>query len=40
MAETRKKPQEDVGTRIGGEGLVIDEWVRHSHVIFPPFQCL
>ncbi|XP_057527740.1 vesicle-associated protein 4-2-like isoform X2 [Amaranthus tricolor] len=26
MAETRKKPQEDVGTRIGGEGLVIDEW--------------
>lgn len=24
--DTRKKPQEDVGPRIGGEGLVIDEW--------------
>lgn len=24
--ETRRKPQEDAGPRIGGEGLVIDEW--------------
>jgi hypothetical protein len=25
--EARKKPPEDVGPRIVGEGLVIDEWV-------------
>ena len=28
--ESRKKPPEDTGPRIVGEGLVIDEWVRHS----------
>lgn len=27
--EARKKPPEDTGPRIVGEGLVIDEWVRH-----------
>lgn len=26
--EARKKPPEDNGPRIVGEGLVIDEWVR------------
>lgn len=26
--EARKKPPEDTGPRIVGEGLVIDEWVR------------
>jgi hypothetical protein len=26
--EARKKPSEDSGPRIVGEGLVIDEWVR------------
>jgi hypothetical protein len=29
--EARKKPPEDVGPRIVGEGLVIDEWV---HFLF------
>lgn len=28
--EARKKPPEDTGPRIVGEGLVIDEWVSHS----------
>lgn len=28
--DSRKKPQEEAGPRIVGEGLVIDEWVRHS----------
>ena len=28
--EAQKKPPEDTGPRIVGEGLVIDEWVRHS----------
>ena len=27
--EARKKPPEDTGPRIVGEGLVIDEWVRN-----------
>lgn len=27
--EARKKPPEDTGPRIVGEGLVIDEWVMH-----------
>lgn len=27
--EARKKPPEDTGPRIVGEGLVIDEWVSH-----------
>jgi hypothetical protein len=26
--EARKKPPEDAGPRVVGEGLVIDEWVR------------
>jgi len=26
--EARKKPAEDAGPKIIGEGLVIDEWVR------------
>ena len=28
--EARKKPPEDAGPRIVGEGLVIDEWVDQS----------
>lgn len=28
--EARKKPPEDTGPRVVGEGLVIDEWVRFS----------
>lgn len=28
--EARKKPPEDAGPRIIGEGLVIDEWVNFS----------
>lgn len=32
--ESRKKPPEEAGPRIVGEGLVIDEWVRHSTCIF------
>lgn len=28
--EARKKPQEETGPRIAGEGLVIDEWVRYT----------
>lgn len=28
--EARKKPSEEKGPRVAGEGLVIDEWVRHS----------
>lgn len=31
--EARKKPPEDTGPRIVGEGLVIDEWVRSGHRI-------
>ncbi|KAG5033301.1 hypothetical protein JHK82_016866 [Glycine max] len=27
--EARKKPPEETGPRVAGEGLVIDEWVRH-----------
>lgn len=27
--EARKKPAEDTGPKIIGEGLVIDEWVRY-----------
>ena len=27
--EARKKPPEETGPRIVGEGLVIDEWVMH-----------
>jgi hypothetical protein len=33
--EARKKPPEDNGTRIVGEGLVIDEWVGPR----PPCDC-
>lgn len=32
--EARKKPPEDTGPRIVGEGLVIDEWV---YLVFPVF---
>jgi hypothetical protein len=32
--EARKKPPEDAGPRIVGEGLVIDEWVRLSSFNF------
>jgi len=28
--EVRKKPPEEKGPQVAGEGLVIDEWVRHS----------
>lgn len=35
--EARKKPREETGPRIAGEGLVIDEWVRHIFHIFLPF---
>lgn len=28
--EARKKPAEDAGPKIIGEGLVIDEWVSHQ----------
>lgn len=28
--EARKKPPEDTGPRVVGEGLVIDEWVNNS----------
>ena len=28
--EARKKPPPEIGPRVGGEGLVIDEWVRIS----------
>ena len=34
--EARKKPPEDAGPRIIGEGLVIDEWVRHFSIPFSP----
>lgn len=30
--EVRKKPPEDTGPKIVGEGLVIDEWVIHLHL--------
>lgn len=29
--EARKKPPEEAGPRVAGEGLVIDEWVRNLH---------
>jgi hypothetical protein len=33
--EARKKPPEETGgPRVAGEGLVIDEWVRHCISIF------
>lgn len=32
--EARKKPPEDAGPRIVGEGLVIDEWVSLSSFNF------
>jgi len=36
--EARKKPQEETGPRVAGEGLVIDEWVRHvNHFFFLSF---
>lgn len=36
--EARKKPPEETGPRVAGEGLVIDEWVRHiNHVFFSHF---
>lgn len=44
--ESRKKPPEDTGTRIVGEGLVIDEWVNHficlqsSYPAIPFYSCL
>jgi hypothetical protein len=31
--EARKKPPEDSGPRIVGEGLVIDEWVRSHYSV-------
>lgn len=33
--EARKKPLEETGPRVAGEGLVIDEWVRY--IFFSPF---
>lgn len=35
--EARKKPPEDAGPRIVGEGLVIDEWVTEPFVITGSF---
>ena len=37
--EARKKPPEETGPRLAGEGLVIDEWVRHTflHSFSPQF---
>ena len=35
--EARKKPPEDAGPRIIGEGLVIDEWVSCQVLCFPNF---
>lgn len=32
--ESRKKPPEETGPRVAGEGLVIDEWVRHLFLTF------
>lgn len=32
--EARKKPPEETGPRVAGEGLVIDEWVRHINQVF------
>jgi len=32
--EARKKPPEETGPRVAGEGLVIDEWVRHVNYVF------
>jgi hypothetical protein len=37
--EARKKPPEDAGPRIIGEGLVIDEWVSYQVVDFPTSPC-
>jgi hypothetical protein len=37
--EARKKPPEDAGPRIIGEGLVIDEWVSCQVLCFPNFPC-
>jgi hypothetical protein len=37
--EARKKPPEDAGPRIIGEGLVIDEWVSCPVLCFPNFPC-
>lgn len=31
--ETRKKPPEDTGPKVVGDGLVIDEWVRAIIII-------
>lgn len=35
--EARKKPPEETGPRVAGEGLVIDEWVRHVNNVFLSF---
>lgn len=35
--EARKKPPEETGPRVAGEGLVIDEWVRHCIHFFSSF---
>lgn len=32
--EARKKPAEDAGPKIIGEGLVIDEWVSYLYMAF------
>lgn len=35
--EARKKPPEDAGPKIIGEGLVIDEWVSLCRLIYNEF---
>lgn len=35
--EARKKPPEETGPRVAGEGLVIDEWVRHVFFLLTLF---